>query len=147
MALAKPPRSVRNNNPGNLRNGIRWDGLSTLLSDPDFCVFASPIWGFRALAIDLHTAWTRGFDTLDRLITHYAPPSENNTVAYIVSVSTMMGVEMNAPLNLDDDGELTSLVRAIAVHEAGGWFFSTSDLTEGIRLARVAIAPPEPAIA
>ena len=53
-------RSLRNNNPGNLRVGIAWEGLmprermdSEQASETAFCVFITPQWGFRALCVDL----------------------------------------------------------------------------------------------
>ena len=145
MTLTLPPRAVRNNNPGNLRKGITWDGLSVWQSDPEFCVFTHPSYGFRALAIDLHTKWTHGLKTIADIITRYSPPSENNTAAYIKAVSDGMGVDAKAPLDLNDPDELESLCKAIAMHESGGWFFTAPDLVQGVRLAleSLNVQPPE----
>ena len=148
MTLTQPPRSVRNNNPGNLRSGIRWDGLSAIQSDPEFCVFITPKMGFRALAIDIYHNWQgqdAGQKTITRIINKFAPPSENNSAAYAKAVADMMGTATGIQLNLDDNAQLRAMCRAIAVYEAGGWFFSQTDLDEGIRLARLTIDPPEPA--
>ncbi len=49
------PRGVRNNNPGNIRLGIAWNGLAPEQTDPDFCQFITPQFGIRALCIVLLT--------------------------------------------------------------------------------------------
>ena len=137
------PRSVRNNNPGNiLRTNIAWEGLQAPAqmapeqqAEDRYCVFAAPKWGFRALAIDLNTKWHRGLQTGRQIMAVYAPPNENDTGAYVAAVCRMMGVGPDDRLQLDDSAQLTSFCRAIAVHEAGGWFFSDDDLAEGVRMA------------
>lgn len=137
------PRSVRNNNPGNiLRTNIAWEGLqaedamtSEQRAEDRYCVFKAPKWGFRALALDLDTKWHRGLHSVRQIISVYAPPNENDTDAYIAAVCRMMGVGPDDRLQLDDPAQLASFCRAIAVHEAGGWMFSDADLAEGVRLA------------
>ena len=43
------PRGIRNNNPGNIKLGTNWDGLSDEQNDDVFCQFKEPVWGIRAL--------------------------------------------------------------------------------------------------
>jgi hypothetical protein len=145
MTLSLPPISVRNSNPGNLRaDGISWRGLCKAGDirsdqDPDYCMFTAPVYGFRALAIDLRTKWSKdGLRSIGAIIPKYAPPAENNTEAYVKAVSIMTGIAAAKELNLDDPAELASLCRAITVHESGGWFFATADLNRGIELALTA---------
>lgn len=138
---ALPPRSVRNNNPGNLRIGVDWDGLCPRermtpdqLGETEFCVFVSPAWGFRALALDLRTKWSRdGLTTIRDIITRYAPASENNTEAYIDRVCRLMAFASLQPLDLTKATELQGLCKAIATVEAGGWdgHWRDDDLTTG----------------
>ena len=143
MNGSNSPRSVRNNNPGNLvRTNIAWEGLSTpdemtpeQQQETRFSVFAGAEWGFRALGRDLHSKWLRGLDTIRQIITVYAPPNENDTEAYIGAVSEMMQVSPDQPLALGNASQLATLCRAIAVHEAGGWFFADDDLNAGVRMA------------
>ena len=40
-----PARGIRNNNPGNIRKGEKWKGLSPIQNDSSFCVFKSPEYG------------------------------------------------------------------------------------------------------
>ena len=39
------PRGIRNNNPGNIRHGNDWQGISKEQPDPAFCTFVSPEYG------------------------------------------------------------------------------------------------------
>jgi hypothetical protein len=137
MTLTNAPRSVRNNNPGNIeRSGIAWLGLAEdQTADPRFCVFAAPQWGFRALALDLHSKWREGLVTVARIVAKYAPPEDNDTAAYIKSVCHEMGVAPDAPLDLENPLQLAALCRAIAAQESGGWFFDNADLDTGVALA------------
>ncbi len=131
--LPQPPAAVRNNNPGNLMDqGIDWDGLMGC-DERGRCIFATAAKGFRALALDLHTKWSEdGLKTISAILTKFAPPVTNDTAAYIRCVCDMTGIAADAPLNLDAGSQLGPLVRAIAVHEAGGWFFSITDLSLGV---------------
>ena len=142
MTLLLPPISVRNNNPGNLRaDGISWRGLCQsgdirADQDPDYCVFTAPVLGFRALAIDLRTKWSKdGLRSIRAIITKYSPPEENNTASYITAVSQMTGIAPDAALDLDSPAQLSSLARAIAVQESGGWFFNSDELKAGVDIA------------
>ena len=145
------PRAVRNNNPGNLEAGARWKGLlpasrmtPAQRRERRFAVFASPPWGFRALALVLRNCQRRhGLNTIREIVARFAPPNENDTDAYVGAASRSMGVAADAPLALEDPRVLMALCKAIAVHESGGWFFSDADLAQGIALA----LPPPPAIA
>lgn len=47
--MAKIARGERNNNPGNIRHGSKWQGLSAEQTDKDFCQFISPEYGIRAI--------------------------------------------------------------------------------------------------
>ena len=46
-------RGFRNHNPGNIRHGDRWKGLSKGQPDPAFCTFVSPEYGIRAMGRSL----------------------------------------------------------------------------------------------
>jgi hypothetical protein len=146
------PRSVRNNNPGNIeRNLIAWEGLASpdemtpeQQQETRFAVFTGADWGFRALARDLHNKWARGLDTVRKIISVYAPPNENDTEAYIRDVSDRMQVSPDQPLALGNASQLAAMARAIAVHEAGGWYFSDDDLNRGVAMALGEGAPSTP---
>src|SRR4051812_11214830 len=104
--LSRPPRSVRNFNPGNLeRCSIQWLGLAAPAemtaeqrAEQRFCVFRAAKWGFRALALDLFTSWTKGRTTVREIVGRFAPPDENDTKAYVDAVSATLNVSPDEPL-------------------------------------------------
>jgi len=136
---SKSARSVRNNNPGNIeRDGDKWKGLAEdQSSDNRFCVFTHPKWGFRALAMLLENYQDKyGLNTIDAIIHRWAPPSDNNdTNAYAAAVALRAGFARRKELNLQTYEHIKPLVKAIAIHESGGWFFDDADLEDGLRLA------------
>ena len=110
----------RNNNPGNIRYNPRidWQGQG----DPNagFATLATPEHGVRAMSKNLYTYNERdGLNTVGGIISKWAPPSENDTQAYINKVSNDLGVGQNDDLGvLQDDPELTAkLVKSMAHHE------------------------------
>ncbi|MGC0875074.1 hypothetical protein WKG92_19560 [Pantoea agglomerans] len=123
-------RSFRNNNFGNL-NFVGQEGAS-LEATPGsgnarFAKFNTPEEGFRALANQL-TSYSEGtskaagykkLNTIDDIISLYAPKSENNTGQYISSLSKKMGVKSDEQLNLKDPKMMTQLMRGIATIEGG----------------------------
>jgi len=76
------PRGLRNNNPGNIRASDPWQGM--IGTDPaGFAVFKDISWGIRAMAKDLTSKINNGYDTLQEIIYRWAPPTENDTEAYL----------------------------------------------------------------
>lgn len=108
-------RGFRNNNPGNLKAGIPWLGVTGV--DPKgFAIFETMEYGVRALAKDLQAKMARGLDTIREILYVYAPPSENPTENYVARVSEWMGVSPDAKLSQVD---LLSLTDAIIRFENG----------------------------
>lgn len=102
-------RGIRNNNPGNIvRNNIVWQGALTQAQveslgwswDPTFVQFDTPLNGLRALARVLLVYAGRGDNTVDELISTYAPPQENDTAAYENFVAAQVGVSPGAQINV-----------------------------------------------
>lgn len=132
-------RAVRNNNPGNIRIGAHWQGLmepSAMTPEQHaenaFCVFSSPTWGFRAMATIFHTYHDHdGVNTLRQAISRWAPPSENNTVAYVNAVAYETGVHPDEPFAFHDLSHMEALCKAVSTHEVGSWAFGMHDLTAG----------------
>ena len=111
--LEKLPRGIRNKNPGNIKLGTDWDGLASEQTDPTFCTFEEAVMGIRALMRILLTyRFTHKKTNVDSIISRWAPPSENNTEAYIKFVCDKMDVK---PLDeLDNSIEhYLPLVKAI----------------------------------
>lgn len=148
--------AVRNNNPGNIRitNPLTpWQGLMPADSmtpdqagEKEFCVFQSPKWGFRAMArLLINYKDKYEIQTIAGVITRWAPPSENDTQAYIRHVAELTQQAADLPLDLHSFKDLRPLCKAIAIHESGSWLFEDADLDTGLTLAG---APPDvPALA
>lgn len=84
----------RNNNPGNLR----FVGQSgAVKGDRGFAKFKTKEEGFQALIKQIRLDAGRSL-TLKQFIYKYAPPQENNTDAYLRSVSRTLGVSPNTKL-------------------------------------------------
>jgi hypothetical protein len=119
QTLENQPRGVRNNNPGNLREvGIDWNGR--VGKEDGFTVFSAAIYGIRALAVCLYNS-NKTFDrhTIQVMIEHYAPPSENDTRAYIHYVSAFCGVGPNVEIDLSHAPMAFLMIRAIIIYECG----------------------------
>ena len=92
-----------NNNPGNL---IYAGQAGAVPGAGGFAKFSTPAAGAAALSDQITLDATRGTDangrpinTLRDLITSWAPPSQNDTAAYIASVSNQTGFDPDAPLS------------------------------------------------
>ena len=135
-------RAFRNNNPGNIRIGQPWQGLMprsqmnpAQAAEDDFCVFMTAMWGFRAMAEIFHTYARRGKTTIRLMISAWAPPSENNTDAYVSAVAQACGLSPDAEFDFSNSQSMADLCHAVSVHECGGWLFKEDDLLHGVLAA------------
>lgn len=119
----KNTRGFRNNNPGNLRHGSKWQGLATTQTDTSFCQFMSMTMGMRALCKLLNNYVKNGHNTITKIISRYAPYIENNTQAYISAVASMVNQPADRILGeVNDESSIKSLAMvaaAIVVVENG----------------------------
>ena len=139
------PRGIRNNNPGNIRHSLAaWLGKATEQKDKSFVSFKTPEYGIRAMARILINYQKRyKLKTIEKMISRWAPPNENNTAAYVMVVSRSIGVTKDTDINLTTDRQrFTRLLKAIIQHENGNpkpygkqeWY-SDSILIKGITMA------------
>lgn len=125
-------RGLRNNNPGNIRHGAKWQGLAKG-HDPSFATFKSPEYGIRAMAkVLLNYQKLYGINTVAGLIDRWAPPVENDTGSYINAVARSVGVGANQPIVVAD--HLLPLVKAIVHHENGIQPYSDALINDGLAL-------------
>lgn len=141
-AIASNVRGIRNNNPGNIREaasgGDAWRGERATDDDPAFEEFAEMRWGVRAAAIVFRNYQSKhGLRTTAQLVNRWAPPSENDTAAYINAVAKRVGVDAFAPINLGDPETCYRFLRAIFRHECGiaAEAIPEATIREGIALA------------
>jgi hypothetical protein len=130
-------RGERNNNPGNLRKGSPWQGLSRAQPDADFCTFDDPDYGIRALCKVLLLYGMKGVDTVAAIIARWAPSNENNTSAYVAAVAASMKVDPNIHLDVRQYSQLYPLVDAIIHHENGRNIYPRTTMDAGLALAGV----------
>lgn len=122
------PRGIRNNNPLNIRKGVKWLGLSPVPDDGQFCRFDSMLYGFRAAFTLLRNYITgqnsakRHFDTPAAIISRWAPPSENATSLYIQRVADYSGLDPHERLDWRSRSQMCALVAAMARVECGQKF-------------------------
>ncbi|PIJ43330.1 hypothetical protein [Tatumella sp. OPLPL6] len=123
-------RNFRNNNFGNL-NFVGQEG-AVLEDTPGkgqarFARFATPEDGFRALANQVSsyangTSKAAGYqqlNTVQDIISKWAPPNENDTGKYIQTISASLGVKPTDKINTADPQVMTKLIRAISTYEGG----------------------------
>ncbi|EHH6323798.1 hypothetical protein J8Q16_004193 [Escherichia coli] len=120
----------RNNNPGNLRVAANATG-----KNGGFSTFANDADGRAAMARQLMLYGDRGNNTLDGIIHTYAPQSENNTRAYIDSVSKSTGFGAQQRINLHDPDVLKTLMAAMIKHESGAQPYTENELSDSVRTA------------
>ena len=117
-------RGLRNNNPGNLvRTSIKWQGKIPLSQNPDerFEQFTHIEWGIRAFYMDIINDIKKGLTTIEKLVNEYAPPFENNTVAYVNMVAQIMGISKDTPLTINAE-TLIALAKAKFTVELGAQY-------------------------
>lgn len=115
-------RGIRNNNPGNLiRTANKWVGKIPYAQSKDdkFEQFTSLEYGVRAMILDLVNDINKGKNTVRKLISEYAPAFENNTLAYINSVSASLNVSPDYQLKVINSDFLLLLAKAIIKVENG----------------------------
>ena len=117
-------RGLRNNNPGNIRiSETPWQGKipKSLNTDKNkaFEQFESLEYGLRALMKNAYTWIQRGKNTLEKLITIWAPPHENHTGNYIDYVARQMQIPKNQVFKTLDKKFFISLAKAITEMENG----------------------------
>lgn len=122
-------------NPFDLElDGIEWNGLISTGTDTTFCEFIDDLHGLRAGFVNLKSQLREGFDTLETLITKFAPPSENNTIAYITAVSARTNIGKDAVLTLS---ELKNVGIAIIHQEQGECIYSDALINNALSLAGI----------
>ncbi|WP_334469250.1 lytic transglycosylase catalytic [Arsenophonus sp. PmNCSU2021_1] len=112
------PRGIRNNNPGNL-NFVGQRGAVRESPNGRFAKFNTAFEGLQALSSQLNRYAERGLNTVEKIISTWAPANENNTRAYIDKISGKLGISPDTVLNLSNPAVMTSLMSGIVEHENG----------------------------
>lgn len=118
--ILKSIRVMRyNNNPANIRfdNRNKWQGL--IGEKNGFCEFSDISFGIRALIV-LLKRYIKSYKLTDveKIISRFAPPSENNTRAYIRYVSNYLSSRGFQSVDIEyNSSAFHSLVCAICWYE------------------------------
>jgi hypothetical protein len=107
-------RNWRNNNPGNIEFGQFSQSMGAVGSDGRFAVFPTLAEGSKAKEELLFGSRSKYVNlSIADAINRYAPPTENNTAAYINSVVKALGVPPTTILGTLDSGQKSTLLSAI----------------------------------
>lgn len=122
MAL---PRGIRNNNPLNIVKGNSWKGERANQTDKRFEEFESMEMGLRAGFVLLRnyiegtkTRPTK-FNTIRKIVSRWAPPSENYTQRYIDNVCKWSGLLPDEVVQFRERRKMVAIVQAMAKMECG----------------------------
>ena len=134
--MYKQKRGIRNNNPGNIRHGDKWQGMSQAQTDPDFVTFNDPVFGIRAMNRIFKTYSTvHGIDTVRGVVERWAPPVENVTESYVLSVADRLGVGPDQVIDVRRHAE--ALTTAIIYHENGRQPYDVATISQGVNMGWV----------
>ena len=135
MTNSKIPRGIRNNNPLNIRIGNTWLGEVTNPTDDEFEQFVHVCYGLRAGFILLKRYINRyKLNTIEKIISRWAPHNENNTRSYIGQVAKSMNITPGTPLHYKDQDTMCALVYAM-VYVENGQHIQMSEIVAAYRIA------------
>ena len=130
-------RGIRNNNPLNIRHSQdQWEGMRKTQTDKSFVQFETMAYGYRAVWKILESYWKhfrqqRTTFTVKSIVARWAPPTENDTDAYIRAVLQLSGLGGNENLPRPFMGialeKLGRLVAAMICIECGIKFSEVSE--------------------
>lgn len=113
------PRGVRNNNPLNIRIGNTWLGEVPNPTDSEFEQFVSVAYGLRAAFCILRRYINRyQRNTINKIVSTWAPGTKNNTSLYIGFVAQRLGIGSDDVINYSDTELMVKLVQAMAKYES-----------------------------
>lgn len=122
------PLGVRNNNPGNLR---QWGDMPR--DARGYAMFPTPEAGLAAAVKNLRAQQqVHGLNTIESIVSKWAPPSENNTAAYISDVVKRTGFGARQQLNLDDPATVAPLLSGIIRHEGNSATYSDDMINKAV---------------
>jgi hypothetical protein len=130
------PRGVRNNNPGNIMKGSsKWQG-EIQGSDPRYASFNSPEAGIAAMGKNLLTYQNKyGINTVEGIVSRWAPATENNTNTYTATVAKALGVKPGDTIDLHDPETLGKLTHTMIQQENGKQPYSDAQISAGLGVA------------
>ena len=114
-------RGYRNNNPCNIRISTdKFQGEVQPSQDKDFKQFETAAYGYRA-AFRILKTYINNYkcDTIRKIISRWAPKSENHTESYIKVVSERSGIPADDTVYADNREMMIRIVAAMSFVENG----------------------------
>jgi len=142
------PRGIKNNNPLNIRlhPANNWQGRVDPSKNTDgaFEQFIDAVWGIRAGARNIIFHYDRnGADSIRKLVTLWAPPSENDTSGYVRYVSGGSGFQPDQEIDFHKHEHLKPVLVAMIRIENGLQPYTDAQIDAGLVRAGV-LAPERP---
>ncbi|WP_321331538.1 structural protein P5 [uncultured Bacteroides sp.] len=109
-------RGLRNCNPGNIRiNKTKWKGEVTPSQDKSFKQFSSMPFGYRSM-LKLLQNYSKLYqcDTIRKMISRWAPNSENDTEEYIKTVCGLTGIHEDTVVDVSDKDSMCRIASAMS---------------------------------
>lgn len=114
-------RSWRNNNPGNLRPSSITEKFNQIGKEKTssesayFAIFENVEYGKKAHKYLLTNVY--GTSSINDMLYKYAPPSENDTEAYVKFICNRTGLSKSAIIGSLSDSQLSALEEAMSTYE------------------------------
>jgi len=110
------------NNPLNIRTEPKQYAGEIDSPNPAFKSFSSLAYGYAAGITKLHSYFASGYDTLSKIINHWAPESDHNDpVSYIDFIVSNMADPVNpdATFPINDDDQVLTVISLMSDVEQG----------------------------
>lgn len=121
MSKEQTTLGIRNNNPLNIRFSTKNNWRGQTGENKGFCVFSHESYGFRAAYKLITTYISQGNNTISKIISKWAPPTENDTESYIKFIEYETLIDRNQLLtdcNIHDYWTKLIIIRAMAIFES-----------------------------
>lgn len=113
-------RGLRNNNPFNIRiSNSQWKGKVVPSQDKDFETFKTITLGVRAGLKLIINHITGGSNTISKLVSKWAPATENATTSYIDYVSKKTGIAKSQIISPLDKETVIRIAEEMTAFETG----------------------------
>ena len=114
-------RGLSINNPGLIQNdNTKLQGEVRPSKDKYFKQFESMAWGYCAMFVELNRYQNEyRLYTIRGMISKWAPPSENDTEAYIKAVAQLSNIAADCPVTSTNHDQMVPIVAAMSRVENG----------------------------
>ena len=129
-------RGYINRNPLNIRYSERNKWVGQIGHDSGgFCKFSAFIYGIRAAVLIIKKYIERGDNTIPKIISKWAPETENLTTKYIQFVMQKTRIAADTKLSIYDRSKIIAIIDAMVRVECGNLELQSSWLGAGYDLA------------